>query len=217
MGMAILACQTLQGELQQAIKNTKVDYPVLYIESGLHNKPECLRQRIQQEIDRLDNVSVILLLFGYCGHGLSGIKSDKAKLVIPKVDDCIPLLLGSCDAKKRISQEVGTYFLTKGWLDGEKNLLNEFDYCVKRYGYSRALQIMKVMLNGYKRLMIIDTGVYPIDAITPKTECFARKLGLKHEVTDGSLRIITKLLQGQWDREFLVLEPGQAIILSAML
>ncbi|WP_371361948.1 hypothetical protein SRRS_32300 [Sporomusa rhizae] len=216
MSTAILACQTLKGELELAIKNTKSDYPVFYIESGLHNNPDCLRERIQQEIDRLvlDNVSVILLLFGYCGHGLLGIKSDRAKLVIPKVEDCIPLLLGSCERKKWISQEMGTYFLTKGWLEGEKNLLNEYDYCCKRYGHARAFKVMQTMLASYKRLMIIDTGAYPIDSITPRTQNFANELGLQHEVTDGSIRIITKLLKAQWDEEFLVLEKGQEITLN---
>lgn len=211
MGTAILACQTLQDELKLVIKETGVDFPVIYVESGLHNTPELLHKRIQEEINRIDNVDIILLLFGYCGNSLLGVKSDRAKLVLPKVDDCIPLLLGSCEIKKNISKEMGTYFLTKGWLDYENNLLQEYNRCVIRYGQARTSKIMKVMLGHYKRFMLIDTGAYSVESILPQTREFAERLNLCHEVAPGSLRLLYKLLQGEWDEDFFVLEPGQSI------
>ncbi len=214
MRTAILACHTLQNELKMAIKEAGVDFPVYYIESGLHNTPELLHQRIQGEINRIDNVDVIILVFGYCGNSLLGIKSDTATLIIPRVDDCIPLLLGSCEARKAISKEMGTYFLTKGWIDNENNMLQEYERCVQRYGQARALKVMKVMLAHYKRFMLIDTGAYPVESVVPVTQDFADKLGLRHEVAPGSLRLLHKLLQGPWDEEFFVLKPGQALTMN---
>ncbi|CVK19368.1 DUF1638 domain-containing protein [Sporomusa sphaeroides] len=214
MGTAILACQTLRDELKLTIKETGVSFPTIYVESGLHNTPELLHKRIQEEINRIDNIDVILLLFGYCGNSLLGIKSDKAKLVIPKVDDCIPLLLGSCEARKNISKEMGTYFLTKGWLDYENNLLREYDRCIERYGQVRTSKIMKIMLGHYKRFMLIDTGAYPVEEVLPRTQAFAERLTMQHEVAQGSLRLFHKLLTGPWDEEFLVLEPGNAVTMS---
>ncbi|MBP2663619.1 MAG: hypothetical protein H6Q71_1567 [Firmicutes bacterium] len=214
MGTAILACQTLQAELTLAIQETKVDFPIIYVESGLHNTPELLHKRIQEEINRIDNVDTILLLFGYCGNSLLGIKSDRSKLVLPKVDDCIPLLLGSCEARKSISKEMGTYFLTKGWLDYEKNLLKEYERCIERYGQARTSKIMKIMLGHYKRFMLIDTGAYPVESVLAQTKDIAERLNLCHDITPGSLRLFHKLLQGEWDEEFLVLEPGEAVTIS---
>ncbi|WP_188399959.1 DUF1638 domain-containing protein [Sporomusa sp. GT1] len=214
MGTAILACQTLRDELKLTIKETGVSFPTIYVESGLHNTPELLHKRIQEEINRIDNIDVILLLFGYCGNSLLGIKSDKANLVIPKVDDCIPLLLGSCEARKNISKEMGTYFLTKGWLDYENNLLREYDRCIERYGQVRTSKIMKIMLGHYKRFMLIDTGAYPVEEVLPRTQAFAERLTMQHEVAQGSLRLFRKLLTGPWDEEFLVLEPGNAVTMS---
>ncbi|HWR07692.1 DUF1638 domain-containing protein [Sporomusa sp.] len=214
MGTAILACQTLQDELTLAIKTTGVDYPVIYVESGLHNTPELLHKRIQEEINRIDNVDIILLVFGYCGNSLLDIKSDKATLVLPKVDDCIPLLLGSCEARKNIAKEMGTYFLTKGWLDYENNLIREYERCIARYGQIRALKIMKIMMGHYKRFMLIDTGAYAVDSVLLQTQNFAERLNLCHEVIPGSLRLFHKLLQGLWDEEFLVLEPGKSVTMN---
>lgn len=214
MGTAILACQTLQAELTLAVQETKRDFPIIYVESGLHNTPELLHKKIQEEINRIDNVDTILLLFGYCGNSLLGIKSNKAKLVLPKVDDCIPLLLGSCETRKNISKEMGTYFLTKGWLDYENNLLKEYERCIKRYGQNRTSKIMKIMLGHYKRFMLIDTGAYPLESVLTYTKDIAARLNLYHDVTSGSLRLFYKLLRGEWDEEFLVLEPGRAVTIS---
>lgn len=214
MRTAILACQTLRDELKMAIEATGVDFPVYFIESGLHNTPELLHQRIQDEINRMDNVDIIILVFGYCGNSLLGINSAAATLVIPRVDDCIPLLLGSCEARKAISREMGTYFLTKGWIDNENNMLQEYERCIQRYGQSRALKVMKVMLAHYKRFMLIDTGAYPVESVVPVTQNFAEKLGLRHEVAHGSPRLLHKLLLGPWDEEFFVLKPGRTLTMN---
>jgi hypothetical protein len=210
----ILACQTVREELRLAITDTGCNYPVVYIESGLHNRPESLQRRIQDQLNMIDNVDVVLLVFGYCGNGLLGVKSAAFKMVIPRVDDCIPLLLGSAEARRRISQEMGTYFVTKGWLDYEQNILWEYDRCISRYGAERALRLMKTMLGNYGRFMVIDTGAYPLDSVTPRTTAFADAMGLRHAIAPGSPRLLHKLLTGQWDEEFLVLEPGREIRLD---
>lgn len=214
MRTVILACQTLREELRLAIRETGADYPVIYIEPGLHNRPEALKSRIQGQLGLIDNVDVVLMVFGYCGNGLLGVRPAGFKIVVPRVDDCIPLLLGSLAERRRISREAGTYFLTKGWLDYEQNILWEYDRCVSRYGEERALRLMKTMLGNYGRFMVIDTGAYPLESVLPRTTGFAARLGLKHAVTPGSPRLLHKLLLGQWDEEFVVIEPGQEVRLG---
>jgi len=214
MRAVILACQTIRDELRLALQETDADYPVVYIESGLHTNPDALRRRIQGQLDMIDNVDAVLMAFGYCGNSLLGIKSAAFTIVVPRADDCIPLLLGSCEARRRISQEMGTYFATKGWLDNERNILVEYERCVSRYGEQRALRVMKTMLGHYRRFMVIDTGAFPIDSVTPRTEAFAARLGLQHATASGSLRLLHKLLLGQWDQEFIVLKPGEEIRLE---
>jgi hypothetical protein len=175
-----------------------------------------LHKRIQEEINRIDNVDTILLLFGYCGNSLLGVKSDKATLVLPKVDDCIPLLLGSCEIRKNIAKEMVTYFFTKGWLEYENNLIREYERCIERYGQVRTSKIMKVMLGHYKRFMLIDTGAYEVESVLPQIQDIAERLNMCHEVVSGSLRLFRKLLQGEWDEEFLVLNPGEVISIDAI-
>lgn len=214
MSTVVLACQTIKDELNLAVSKTGVDYPIHWIESGLHNFPHTLRDRIQEEINSFENVQTILMGFGYCGNSLIGIKSHRARLVIPRADDCISLLLGSYEIRKDISKEMGTYFLTKGWLDYESNLLSEYQRSVKRYGTEKALRIMKIMLKNYGRIMIIDTGAYLFEGFIDKTRDFAEILGLRHETVSGSMRFLNKLLLGPWDGEFIIMEPGQEVTLE---
>ncbi|HVJ48243.1 DUF2284 domain-containing protein [Desulfitobacterium sp.] len=48
-----IACQTIEDELD-AIYNTLLDpFPIVWVESGLHNFPSQLKDRIQQEINML--------------------------------------------------------------------------------------------------------------------------------------------------------------------
>lgn len=217
MGTIIVACQTIKDEVNLAIKETGVDYPVLWIESGLHNFPDRLGQKIQEEINKIENVETILLAFGYCGNSLLGIKSPRARLIIPRVDDCISLLLGSYERRQSLYKEVGTYFLTKGWLENEQNLLSEYERCIKRYGKDKALRVMKMMLNNYHRLMVIETQAYQFEGILDKTKGFADALGLTHEKIDGSLRLLKKFLLGPWDDEFAIIPPGAEVTLEYLI
>ena len=214
MRIAVVACQTIRDELRLALQETGVNYPVLYIEAGLHNKPGALHGRIQRELDMLDNVDTVLLVFGYCGNSMLGVKSAKFQIIVPRVDDCISLLLGSTRARREISQEMGTYFITKGWLECEQNIIWEYERCVVRYGEQRALRLMKRMLGHYRRFMVIDTGAYPVGSVMPRTSAFAQKLAMRHEVVPGSPRLLHKLLLGQWDEEFIILQPGEEFTLS---
>ena len=147
MKTIVIACHTLKDELNRAIRETGCEYPVLWIESGLHLYTETLNKRLQLELERISNVDRVLLAFGYCGNVLLGLKSPHAELVFPCVDDCISLLLGSQQARRNISEEMGTYYLTKGWLEFESNIWREYQYAVKRYGEEKAERLFKQILN----------------------------------------------------------------------
>jgi len=118
----ILACNTIRDELEKIAAETNCPHNFVWVESGLHLVPDSLRRRLQEELDKIDGVSRVLLAFGFCGNAVVGLKSGGYQLVIPKVDDCITLLLGSKENKDSYSRQGGVYFLTKGWLEGEANI-----------------------------------------------------------------------------------------------
>jgi hypothetical protein len=217
MSSIIVSCKTIRNEVKKAITETGVAYPVIWVESGLHNWPDKLRAKLQEQISCIDNVEYIIMAFGYCGNSLLGIQSPNAKLVIPRVDDCISLLLGSKQMRQQLSAEMGTYFLTRGWLEDEANIIKEYERCIERYGAEKGKHIMKIMLENYRRLALIDTGAYCLDDCSSRTYDFACKLDLQYEIVPGSLRLIKKLLTGPWDEEFMIMPPGQALTLEHFL
>jgi len=158
MSAVIVACHTIEDELNLAVRETHVTYPVFWIDSKLHVKPENLRDQVQGTISRITNVSTILLAFGCCGTGLVGIRSETSRLILPKVEDCISLLLGSEERRRIMARETASYFLTRGWLESENNLQTEYEYCVRKFGLERTVRVMRTMLKHYRHLTLIDTG-----------------------------------------------------------
>ncbi|HOL16645.1 MAG TPA: DUF1638 domain-containing protein [Bacillota bacterium] len=211
-----LACETIADEVRLAAQQTSSRLPLYWVESGMHNYPDKLRKHLQSEIDRIDNVDYTLLLFGYCGNSLLGLVSHKSRLVIPRVDDCISLLLGGNERRNALNREAMGYFLTRGWLSHENNLWNEYNYCVKKYGPERTRQIYHVMLHNYKKLNVIETGAYNLEALLPLTGEIARELALEHAVVEGTLDLLCRALRGDWDEQFVIIEPGCEVTLSRL-
>ena len=213
MNTVILCCRTIESELQMAMEQAGVTYPCVWVESGLHNVPAHLTSRLQQELDALDGkADRILMGFGFCGNSVAGLTTGNHQLIIPRVDDCISLSLGSYHRRQELMREDGSYFLTQGWLKGERNIWVEYEYACKRYGKARARDIYHSMLCHYRRLLVVDTGAYDLDKILPTTEMIARELRLRHEVVPGSMDLFCRLLTGPWDADaFLTVEPHTTI------
>jgi Protein of unknown function (DUF1638) len=211
MKAIIIACRTIENELSLALQKTGVPYPVFWIDSKLHVRPEKLRDAVQAAIDRITNVETIILAFGLCGGGLSGIRSETARLVLPRAEDCISLLLGSQERRAGMMREGASYFLTRGWLESEHNISDELDYSVRRFGQERGLRIMRTMLKHYRYLSLVETGGYDIGPYVKRTETLAEKLGLSHRIVKGSQRFMEKLLTGPWDEEFIIAGPGETV------
>ena len=214
MNTLIIACRTISDELNLAVKETGCDYPILWIESGLHINPDALRIRLQEEMEHLSNIEQVLMAFGYCGNSLLGLIPPTYRMIFPRVDDCITLMLGSCQKRKEISDEMGTYFLTKGWLDYEKNIWVEYQDTIKRMGKSKADRVYNLLLKHYKRLAVIDTGAYKMEDFLSRSQNVAKDLKLEHQTVPGTLRYLKKLLTGPWDEEFITIQPGETVILD---
>ena len=211
MKTVIVACRTLEAELRFAMKKTGIGYPVNWMESGLHNVPKELNTRLQSTLDAIIAQRVLIVL-GFCGNSIKGIKTGGFEMIIPRVDDCISLLLGSADIRANISAKHAAYFLTEGWLRGERNLWVEYMHALEKYGEEEAQEIAEMMYGHYRTLCLLDNGVEPIEALTEKTKIIAETLGLDQMVIPASISYIENLLTGPWPEDrFLVKTPWESI------
>ncbi len=207
MNTVILACNTIRAEFEKAAAETDCRYPFKWVESGLHLKPESLRGRLQEELDCLDHADRVLLGFGFCGHAVAGLMSRDYELIIPRVDDCISLLLGSRENREHCCGSGGVYFLTKGWLEGEFNIWSEYKAVLARFGPANTERIYRRMLAHYQYLGLIDTGAYELEVMLPLVREIATTLNLKTRVLPGSDLYVKKLLCGPWNGGDFVIVP----------
>jgi hypothetical protein len=215
MKTVILACNTIRDELEKAARETNCPHGFVWVESGLHLVTDSLRRRLQEELDKIGGVNRVLLAFGFCGNAVAGLKSGKYQLVIPRVDDCITFLLGSRENRERCNRQGGTYFLTKGWLEGEANIWKEYQAVLARYGPKRTERIYQVMLAHYKFLGLIDTGAYDVSSLIPQVREICAALKLEPLILQGSDRYLRHFLTGPWnDGHFVVIPPFTTIELT---
>jgi hypothetical protein len=207
---AVIACATVIEEMRPHLP-PGVTHQVL--DFGLHIQPEALRQALQEAIDAAsESAETIILGYGLCSQAVVGLNANGCTLIVPRVDDCIALFLGSGTAyMKQQRAEPGSYYLTKGWIEVNDTLLDEYERTVERYGQQRAARMMQLMLKNYTRLAFIDTGQYEQERYREYARSAAERLGLRYEEIPGSDALIIKMLNGPWDGDFVVARPGRTI------
>ena len=211
MNTAIIACKTISDELQHAMAQTGTDYPVVWLEQGLHNVPEMLHAALQTALDGLE-AQRVLLAMGFCGNAIRGVEVPVSELIIPRVDDCISLLLGSVQRRLAVSREHAAYFFTEGWLRGERNIWVEHLHMVEEYGEELTEELEKDMFGHYKTLGLLDCGIKPMDELIQGTKMIADGLHLTQQVIPATTRYLADLLTGPWPPErFLTLRAGESI------
>lgn len=217
MRSVIISCRTIKAEVEQAIEVTGYTGPVFYLESGLHNEPEKLKVILQETLDRFSNIDQVLLVMGYCGNAVMSLKPEGFRLVIPRADDCITMLLGSQKRRQEVQREAPTYFFSRGWLDYwddlERPIVEEYGRIIVKYGRERAERLMRSMYHRYKRLGIIDTGTFDMDQMLEKAKLRADFLKLDYEVIPGTMDYFHKFLTGPWeDGDFILIRPGETVV-----
>ena len=212
MGQVIVACRMLELELAAAMERTGCHAPVLWLPPALHDSPRRLNACLQETLDGIGAAERVLVAMGFCGNAVVGLRNGPWSLVLPRVDDCVTLLLGSPERRQAINSQQGTYFLTKGWLEGEKSLEESYDHAVRKYGRRMADELYRELLRNYRQLALLDTGAYPLEEVAEKTARLAGKLHLRHQVLEGTLDYLSQLLTGPWPGEkFLTVAPGSTL------
>ncbi len=206
----VIACATVVEEMQP-LKPQGMDFEVL--DFGLHLVPENLKSALQAAIDRAaPEYDTLILGYGLCSLAVVGLQARDCTVVVPKVDDCIAIFLGSEAAyNSQAKKEPGTYYLTKGWIEVSDTLLDEYQRIVERFGAEKADFVMGAMLKHYKRLVYIDTGTEDQERYRVYARKMADQFRLGFEEIRGSNELVKKMLFGPWNAEFVVAPPGHTI------
>jgi hypothetical protein len=224
--VVVLSCQVLQDLLARLLPEA-LAREVTFMDYGLHRLPNHMTAKLQEAIDRLEEPSLVVLGYGLCGNGLKGLKAGPHTLLVPRVDDCITLLLGSYRAYLREFQATpGTYWLSKGWLESGSHPLKEYEEYLPRYGEKQAIWIMDQQYQHYERLVLVAHSPSDLEAHRPQAlevARFCERWGMRYEEMLGSDGYVRRLVElavqlarngsssVECDGDFLVIPPGGEI------
>ncbi len=235
MKLKCLSCEALTRMVYLCAARSPHLIDVQLLRIGLHNKPLTLRERLQAQIDALvgEDYEAITLAYGLCGKATAGLVARDIPLVIPRAHDCVTLFLGDrMRYKEQFEEQPGTYWYARDYIERRDSSgvavslgagLDDFDMdtvydeYVEKYGVDNADYLMEVMgawQSHYKRAAYIDTGVGHDPEVEEQARAEATRRGWAFEHLEGNLVLIQRLLAGDWENDFLVVEPGQKIVMS---
>ncbi len=234
MRLRLISCEIFCREFCALVANSPHTIDVEFLPKGLHDVgTDAMRERLQSALDRIDNspYDAILLGYGLCNNGTTGLTARLKPLVIPRAHDCITLFLGSASRYSDYFQNhPGVFFKTTGWIerggvDGELSqlalgkklgFLQTFEEMVARYGEDNARFLQEQLgdlTRHYRKFTFIEMGVEPDSRFEELTRQDAKGRGWAFEKVKGDLGMLRRFVNGQWDeKEFLIVPPGFQIV-----
>src|SRR5512147_1936761 len=165
-----ISCGIFKEELEHLAREKELDVDVLFLDAALHVNFDRLKERLIEALEEGRRKGAELkVLYGHCHPEIMEImKRYGAK----KIDagNCLEAIVGREEIRK-IDAEAKTFFLTAGWVNNWEGMfaLGRADF---NFDFS-------TMFGKYKRVMVFDTGVIPIDE--EKVEQFKKLTNLPVE------------------------------------
>ena len=241
MRLKFISCKILNREASYLIAQSVNQIDTTFMKKGFHNEPEKLRQAVQDEIDLVESgadihtnddiesneeFSAILIGYGLCSNGITGLRSSKYPLVIPKAHDCITFFLGSKQRyKDYFDSHPGTYWYSQSWLENsplkderflEKIRKKYEEKCYDEDAVEFLLEAETSWIKNYNNAAFIC-----IPEITPTSgdsayradvNKIADSYGWRYEELMGDISLLRDFFNGNWHEDaFLVVPPGKTV------
>lgn len=220
----VIACAVLREVVGRNIRAR--DIQTVFMDYGLHLTPRNMVAAIQAQIDALSVPHLVVIGFGLCGNGLVGLQARSHTLVIPRVDDCIALFLGSRTAYLRaFHADPATYYFTPGWLECGGEPMTEYEECCAKYGPRKADLVADAQYRRYRKACLVALAPQDLERYRPRAlqvfEFCRGRWGWQYQERTGSDALIQRLLAAgeagltsacaQDLSEFVIIRPGEEV------
>jgi hypothetical protein len=216
-----ICCEVLKREAEYCLKESPFDVDIVYTKKSSHRHPEKLNRELQELIDKTNDADVIILGFGLCGNTITGLKAGSIPLVVPRAHDCCTLYLGSRDKYARLFEENKSmpwgctgYSEIEYEHDDYLGYSREYEDFVEKYGEDNAKYIWEVLHPESRSEKAIFIKI-PETFSQKVYEDFVSKAGEENrrvETVPGDMGIIRKLVEGDWDEDFQIVQPGHQVL-----
>ncbi len=234
MKLRLIGCQVFLRELYLLCARSPHSVQIQWMPTDLHTNPQRdLRCALQAQIDAVEaeiqsgksRCDAILLAYGLCSMGTVGIQARSVPVIIPRVHDCITLLIGSYEKYRALfdKHSGGVYWYSPGWIEqfakpgrGYDEQAKYMEY-VEKFGEDNAqylIEIEKGWMQHYSLAALIEWKELKDDRFDEFTRRIAEEQNLEYLRIQGEDTLLKKLVNGDWDEQFLRLEPGQTLVYS---
>lgn len=232
----LIGCKIFERELASVTYNCKNAIDTTLIRMSIHIRPKELSRVLQEEIDAVDNnthihsnsteyfdFDAILLAYGLCSYVSLGLSSKRYPLVIPKVHDCISVLMGD---KKRYDEYYAshsrTFFGSCGYSEcmrfsDDDRYNRRFQFYLDRYKGNekrarKAVDIEQEFTSQYDNFTYIGWEGLELPEYEAEAQEYAKREGWSYEKVMGNNSMLKHLVDGDWNEDdYLIVPPGQCI------
>jgi Protein of unknown function (DUF1638) len=234
MRLKAIACQVLSREMEYVIPRSPHSVELERLTMGLHDLGAAMRSHLQQRIDASDvcGYDALLLGYGLCGRGTDGLCAGRTPMILPRVHDCIGMLMGGHDKYQAyFESHPGVYYRSPGWIEFQspgqwlqpaeptsKNMLGERrtrEELVAQYGEENGNYLFE-QFSAYRRhysgLTYISSGIPADGACRILARAEAEREGWAFDEVHGSVALLQSMVDGNWDpANFLIVPPGATV------
>ena len=173
-----VSCGIFKEELEYLIREKRLEGNILFLDAALHVNFDKLKAKLNEALKaNLRAGEELKVIYGYCHPDIDSILEPFGAKRIA-AGNCLEAIVGA-DEIRKIDSDAKTFFLTSGWVNNWERMfaLGKEDL---------DLDFTKLFVN-YKRIVVFDSGVVPIDETkVDKLSLYAhlpverRKIDLEH-------------------------------------
>jgi hypothetical protein len=165
-----ISCGIFKEEIEYLVREGKFPHRVIFLDAALHVNYDRLKAGLVDALEKNRREgAAVKVLYGHCHPEIKDILGRYGAKKL-EAGNCLEAFVGH-EEVVRLNTEAISFFLSAGWINNWEKM---FEAGKKDFGYD-----FRSMFEHYKRILVFDTGVIPLDE--EKMQRFSEFTGLPVE------------------------------------